>query len=170
MGRFFDTRRLITNGRLEFCGFVVCSEEEPNVCLVVIGADTTEEGDTVLWSQFLNQTSSINTYSHGRGKKRTLGRPQFFFNHSCSHRISASGRLAGSFWKHCLRKSSRRGETVSGMGGSVSSTIRNMTVHTTYQYPHNDKGSLKFSLTRHAVSDVGIWRSSGEQFNHGTSQ
>ena len=78
MGRFFDTRRLITNGRLEFCGFVVCSEEEPNVCLVVIGADTTEEGDTVLWSQFLNQTSSVNTYSHGRGKKTNVGKTPIF--------------------------------------------------------------------------------------------
>ena len=30
--------------------------------------------------------------------------------------------------------------------------------------------SLKFSLTRHAVSDIGIWRSSSEQLDHGTSQ
>jgi len=107
------------------------------------------------------------TYPQGRGEKQTLGRPQFFFNHSCSHRISASGRLAGSFWKHCLRKSSRRGETVSGMGGSVSSTIRNMTIHTTISI--HTMRLIEFSLTRHAVSDFGIRRSPGEQLDHSTS-
>lgn len=107
--RFFDARRL--NESLELRRFVVRSKEEPDVHLVVISADTTEEGDAALRTQFLNQTSSVNAPSHERaGKKQTSGRPQFFFNHSCSHGISASGRRVGSFCKYCLRKSSRRGE------------------------------------------------------------
>lgn len=120
---------LVKDGCFGFSEIIVRREEISDVRLVIVGANTTEEGDTILWTQFLNQTLSVQLSSHARTGKQTLGKPQFF-NHSCSHNISASGRFAGSFWKHCLRKSSRRGETASGMGGSVSSTIRNMTMVT----------------------------------------
>jgi hypothetical protein len=129
--RLFDTWLLVVKGNLGFCG-LVCRKEKSNVRLVVIRANTTEKGDTVLGAQFLNQTPSVHKSSHGCAGKQTFGKPQFF-NHSCSHKISASGRSVGSFRRHCLRKSSRRGDNASGMGGSVSSTIRNMTVFTRYQ-------------------------------------
>jgi len=127
-GGLFGTWRLIPNESLGFRGIVVWRQEESDIRLVVIRTDTTKEGDAVLRTQVLGQNRQQTHVPTNALERQTLGKPQFFFNHSCSHSFSASGRLAGSFWKHCLRKSSRRGETVSGMGGSVSSTMRNMTV------------------------------------------
>jgi len=56
----FDAWCLVTNGSLRFRGFAGRGKEESYVGLVVIRADTAEEGDTVLRTQVLNQTSSAN--------------------------------------------------------------------------------------------------------------
>ena len=66
MRGLFDTWRLVANGSFRFCEFVGRSKEESNVRLVVVRADATEEGDAVLWAQFLNQTLSVNAPSHER--------------------------------------------------------------------------------------------------------
>ena len=128
-GGLFGRWHLVPNGSLRFRGIVIWRQEESNIRLVVIRTDTTKEGDAVLRAQVLGQNRQQTHVPTSALERQTLGKPQFFFSHSCSQSFSASGLLAGSFWKHCLRKSSRRGETVSGIGGSVSSTMRNMTVH-----------------------------------------
>ena len=59
----FDTRCRVTTANVRFRGFVVRSEEDYRIPFVVIRADTAEERDAVLWTQFLNQTPSINAFS-----------------------------------------------------------------------------------------------------------
>jgi len=51
----------------------------------------------------------------------------------------------------------------------VSSTIRNMTVHTTDQHPSHGKSPRMFGLTIHA-SNVGIRRPPSEQLDHSASK
>lgn len=77
-------------------------------------------------SESENKTLLGQVPSHECGGKETLGKTHLF-NKSCFKSISAPGLIAGSFRKHCLRKSSRSGEAASGIGGSVSLTMRNMT-------------------------------------------
>lgn len=72
--RLFNTQHLIENRSLGFCGIVISREEISNIRLVVIRTDTTKEGDTVLWAQFLNQTLSVQMFSHGRPGKTNLGK------------------------------------------------------------------------------------------------
>ena len=85
--RLFDTWCFVENGSLGFCEIVICRKQMPNVHLVVIRANTTKEGDTVLWAQFLNQTPSVQMIFHGR-RKTDLGKapvlqPLMLTQHFC---------------------------------------------------------------------------------------
>ena len=56
---------LVENRSLGFRDVIACRKDISNVHLVVIRTNTTKEGDAVLWAQFLNQTLSVQTSSHG---------------------------------------------------------------------------------------------------------
>jgi hypothetical protein len=100
---------------------------------VKIGADTAEERNAVLLPQLLIDESDVEIWNKTWTKKKlTLPPTQFFCSHSCSQSTSALGRLLGSLWKHCRRKSLSDSEQPSGIGGILSSTILNMTVKRKY--------------------------------------
>lgn len=100
--------------------------------------------------------------------RHTFRATQFFFNHGCSHKSSALGRIEGSLWKHCSRKSCSSSEDPSGIDGISSSTMRNITKHRTSLMRRGRQGNGK-GLTGHTIAYLSIGRSPGQQFNHGTS-
>lgn len=114
-----------------------------------------------------------------KGGTLTRTSPRACLSHGCSNSISALGRSAGFFLKHCVRKSRISSLHASGIGGDSSSTIRYMTgwKRPPCQFCQFkvlgegvDSGQANKILTGHPVMNFVIRWMTCQELNRGTGQ